>query len=271
MWRCRRFRGRGSGNASVRILCEGCTLVWSFQGGIGDELGTWNLRRTAAGELSTEKRTARTASAIPSLIIVPSHSTSTRPPDRQCTVTQSMTVNDLLVLSISSSASSPLCTPLPFIFPSRAASVCVVSVMAPNMLSRAQRMRSTPAADSVRCCRQTIVVVVRPAYSFRSSGAMRLILKSFWMSTPEMRLGCWLSNWSPLSSPSVLYGRGGGIEASLPTTLAILSVLNGMRSSSQFAGENILVGVAFAALKLSSFDLSLVILPFSPCTRICGT
>ena len=39
-------------------------------------------------------------------------------------------------------------------------------------------------------------------------------------------------------SPSApLRGRGGWMEASEPTTLAILSVLKGIRSSSQLAGE----------------------------------
>jgi hypothetical protein len=43
------------------------------------------------------------------------------------------------------------------------------------------------------------------------------------------------------------------MEASLPTTLATLSVLKGMRSSSQLAGEKILVGTALWALDASCY------------------
>lgn len=43
------------------------------------KIGREFLRLTAAGLLSTVKRTAKTASAIPSLSMLPSHSISTSP------------------------------------------------------------------------------------------------------------------------------------------------------------------------------------------------
>jgi hypothetical protein len=79
------------------------SVVWWLAFGLGDEgmgregKGSY-VRLTAAGLLSTVNKTASTASAIPSLIMLPSHSTSTLPPTLQCTVTQSMTVNAVLVL-----------------------------------------------------------------------------------------------------------------------------------------------------------------------------
>jgi len=89
-----------------------------------------------------------------------------------------MTVNCTLVRLTSSSASSLMLvsfSSLPF----TASSVISVSLIAPKVPSNAQRISSVPAADNVRCCRHTTVVVVRPAYSFRSSGAISEILKSF--------------------------------------------------------------------------------------------
>jgi hypothetical protein len=255
----------------VGVLLGGSCRELAFARGGGRQgRSRRDLRFTAAGELSTVHNAARTASAIPSLITLPSHSTSTRPPGRQRTLTQSMTTYFMLDLLTSSSASS--LTPLPFPFtslPLTAASVISSSFIAPNAPSRTHRIRSTPAADSLMCCRHTIVVVVKPAYSFKSSGAMKESLKSVscWISTPLIRLGC--SSVSLFSSPSALRrGPGGEMDASLPTTLAILSVLKGMRTSSQLAGDRILTGSFRCALKPRSLDFKRFILPFSPWTRI---
>ena len=68
--------------------------------GRGDE------RFTAAGLLSTENKTAITASAIPSFNMLPSHSSSTSPLLRWRTITQPITRYAVEALDISSSASS---------------------------------------------------------------------------------------------------------------------------------------------------------------------
>lgn len=58
------------------------------------------------------------------------------------------------------------------------------SSMLPNVPSKAHLINSIPAALSDMRCLQVIVVVVKPAYSLKSSGAMRDILKSFCTRTP---------------------------------------------------------------------------------------
>lgn len=128
--------------------------------------------------------------------------------------------------------------------------------MAPKVPSKAHFIKSIPAALSVIRCLHTIVVVVSPAYSLRSSGAINDILKSFWTRTPV--ISC--SSWSSAS--------GGGICASFPTTFAVLSTLKGMRSSSVLAGLKILVFKVLSALRERSFDFKRIMLCFSPCTRI---
>ena len=60
-------------------------------------------RLTAAGLLSTENNTAKTASAMPSLSMLPSHSTSTSPSWYR-TVTQPMTRYAAASLLVSRSA-----------------------------------------------------------------------------------------------------------------------------------------------------------------------
>lgn len=76
---------------------------------------------------------------------------------------------------------------------------------------------------------QMMVVVVSPAYSRRSSGAINESLKSFWTRTP-------VTSWVSGGLSGDERGVGGGMDASFPTTLATLSDLKGMRSSSQFRG-----------------------------------
>ena len=130
------------------------------------------------------------------------------------------------------------------------------SSMLPKVPSRPHLIKSTPAALSLSRCLQAMVVVVRPAYSRRSSGAIRDILKSFWTSTPVISCG------SSESSAGAFMGCG--IDASLPTTLAVLSVLKGMRSSSQLRGLKTFTLSALFALRDSSFDLSRIMLCTSP-------
>jgi hypothetical protein len=182
------------------------------------------LRFTAAGLLSTEKRTAMTASAIPSFNILPSHSSSTSPLLLWRTVTQSITKYAVDFRTISSIGSSSDSFMFESLFVPFVGLLSVISWILPKVPCRAHLIKSIPAALNVIRCLQVIVVVVNPAYSLRSSGAIKDILKSFCTRTP-------VNSWDWLSS-----AEGGGIAASFPTTLAILSALNGMRTSSQFRG-----------------------------------
>lgn len=163
--------------------------------------------------------------------------------------------------SLSMSTSSDLTSPSGSSLTKPAGGAAGSSSMVPNVPSSAHLMRSMPAADSRKRCLQAMVVVVRPAYSRRSSGAMSDILKSFCTSTPVTSCG----SWTPVSMASL---SGGGMEASRPTTLAVLSCLKGMRSSSQFLGLKTLTLLVLLALRERSLDLRRIMLCTSPWTRI---
>lgn len=60
------------------------------------------------------------------------------------------------------------------------------SSILPNVPSSAHLMRSIPAALRVMRCLQVMVVVVKPAYSLKSSGAISDNLKSLCTRTPLM-------------------------------------------------------------------------------------
>lgn len=189
-----------------------------------------NIRLTAAGLLSTVRRTAMTASATPSFIMFPSHATSTsRVLELYPTTTQPMTRNDndwSIGISSSTGSSFLIAAPsslTPFFAVSLVSSFFPISSMAPNVPSRAQRIRSILALLSVIRCRHMMVVVVKPAYSRRSSGAIMLSLNPFCTRTPLTNLAS--------SVPA-----GGAVSARLPTIFATLSTTKGMRTSSQLAG-----------------------------------
>lgn len=161
-----------------------------------------DLRLTPTMPVSICTRTESTESAMESFIMLPSHDRQTSPVAETSTVTLSITRSRVV------SSESAFVGVLPLVVPLVVLEDGESCLMLPNIPSKPHRIRSIPAEQKSRFLK-LMLVVVRPAYSFRSSGAISVKLKPFCTSTPDMIRESSVLNWSLSSSELPRSLRGG--------------------------------------------------------------